>query len=334
MKKKLIIILSATFAVLLVLASAWAIIINSTQRNLTTAQPLQDDNETMPLRGLPFCMELTPDLRFKFDTGADISTINDRDLETLRKKGYKIKESHMPITGRDGYGKYIFSVKRYTVDLPIGGYRVLTDSLGNSELVYTGKPANTIMNVDFAHTEDTLSTIGLDVLQKFKLECLYNPGAVCLRNDVDTEQYQEVAKLQTNIYLLDRFWPSERCYVIISVNQHPNIFLMDTGLQKTAIKMPTSDIIRSKYALHNDSIRTMLHAFEAQVEDQAWVDFGNRSGSRRVFYYDNSEDKYQVNLLNVFDQDLVIDIPDKAIYFRTVVNHKKKADQLPAQPVL
>lgn len=60
----------------------------------------------------------------------------------------------------------------------------------------------------------------------------------------------------------------------------------------------------------------MRHSYSAKVDDKAWVEFGNRCGTKAVYYYDNQEDSYQMNPLNMFEQDLVIDIEGQAIYFR------------------
>lgn len=306
-------------ALLTALAVAWFWIIGSTQNSLRLETPSNLSQTIIPVTATPYCALLAPGLNIKIDTGADISTLSDEDAERLKAMGFEIKESGMPISGRDGYGRYIFSLKRYTVSLPIGGYVQNTDSLGRRNFSYQGKPDNYIHNVDFAPTADTLSTLGLDVLRKFKLEFDFEEKCLKLHDSIPTS-YQHVSDLLCNIKLFDKLWSGKRIYMILSVNQHPQIYQVDTGLQRTAIKMPASESRRSNHPLRIDSIHTMLKSYSAKVDDKAWVEFGNRCGTKSIYYYDNTEDDYQFNPLNVFDQDLLLDIEGQALYFRPSSN--------------
>ena len=92
---------------------------------------------------------------------------------------------------------------------------------------------------------------------------------------------------------------------------------MDTGLQRAAIKKPMEAMAYAKHTLRTETVpMTRNRTFEAYVDDDAWIDFGSRSGSKKVYYLDNGEEPFQVNPLNVFTQNLVVDIEGGAIYFR------------------
>ncbi len=313
--KKRITILTTVLILLVAFVGGWIWITRTSQSSLTLEKGLGKDGVTLPVVSMPYCAMLAPGLKFKIDTGADISTLSEIDADKLREMGYEIKESLRPMTGRDGYGRYIFSPKRYTVSLPIGGYDISTDSLGRRRISYTGSPTNKILNVDFAQTSESLSTLGLDFLKKFKLEFNYLDRSMTLHDSIP-ESYQHVANLISNVSLKDHIWSSDRVYMILTVNQYTQLYQLDTGLQRTAIKMPVSEIPRATHTLHDDSTYTMVAAYAAKVDDRAIVEFGNRCGSKAVYYYDNDEDTYQFNPLNVFVQDLVIDISGRGIYFR------------------
>lgn len=302
-------------AFLAILLIIWFWIIGSTQNDMRSEHPLDIAENSIPMTDMPFCAVMVPGLKFKIDTGADISSLSDEDAEKLKQMGYEVKTSYKPITGRDGYGRYIFSPKRYTVTLPMGGYKVSKDSLGNCRYTYSGHPANKILNVDFAPTANQVSSLGLDFLRKYKLEFDFNEKAIKFHDTIPAD-YQHVSDLLCNVSIKDKFWSAKRLYIILSINQRPQIYQMDTGLQRTAIKMPEEEIKRAKHILRDDSIFTMRHSYSAKVDDKAWVEFGNRCGTKAVYYYDNQEDSYQMNPLNMFEQDLVIDIEGQAIYFR------------------
>lgn len=318
MKKKYIITLSL-LAFIVALSAIWYGITRSTQGDATLDHPLDETVVEMPLGGLPIAVEVTPGISFKFDTGADISTLSDKDVERLRALGYEVEESWKPIAGRDGYGDFIFSPRRYTVSLPLGGYRRQADSTGVVSLVYSGSPANVMRNVDFAPCGDNMSTLGLDVLRRFKLERAYRSHSLLLHESVPAG-YQSVAKLEKSLRLSDIFWSSHRCYIVVSVNQVPHIFFVDTGLQRAAVKMPYADSVKMRHPLKDDSISTMNATYKARLDESAWIDFGNRSGTKKVYFYENPEYDYQINPLNVFAQDLVLDIDGGEIFFRPQIN--------------
>ncbi len=291
------------------------LITRSTQKNFHAEQPMDDVDIIMPIAGTPYFIETAPGLKFKFDTGADMSALSEKDAETLRKMGYEVTESFGPILGRDGYGDILFSSRRYTVALPVGGYETRQDSAGNRSVHYSGHPATVLRNVDFAKSDGEISTLGLDILRKFKIECRFNDKTVSLTEHIPAH-FSKVVEMEHNIHLTDILWSPVRSYVIVSVNQRPNVYQVDTGLQRAPVKKPSSSIARAKHSLRRDSLSTMRQGYEAYVDDEGWIDFGSRSGTKKVYYYDNNEDSFQVNPLNIFQQDLIIDIEGKGIYFR------------------
>ena len=320
MKKKYVITLSIFGIILLCIGLRFWIMGSSCTGPV--AQKELNGSDVMPLNGAPLCVEIAPGLRFKFDTGADISSINEKDLEKLQKMGYNHRIINRPIAGRDGYGAHFFGTKRVIVNLPIGGYTIVSSADSCQSLVYSGKPTNELIDVEFALTDKECSTFGLTLLQKFKQEFLFLPHAVTFHSSVP-DFYQHVAGIETDTQLLDYIWPAKRPYLILNVNQVPNIFFLDTGLQRTSVKMPTRDEFRSKNPLRSDSFRSMVHVYPAKVDDAAWVELGNRSGAKMICYYDNTEDDYQFNPLNLYSQDMFLDLEGKSLLFRPTSSTEK-----------
>ncbi|MCM1348104.1 MAG: retroviral-like aspartic protease family protein [Firmicutes bacterium] len=313
--KKFITIFGITVGVaLLVLVLGCIAVSRGTQHGFSVEQ-LSDETPLMPLSGIPYCLEVMPGLKLKFDTGADISTLTDADAEKLRQAGYEVKEKFGPIGGRDGYGRTEITARRYTVTLPVGGYVINADSTGKSSLVYSGSPAALLHNVDFQKVESGISTLGLDFLRKFKIECIYNLQAAMLGSTMP-QGYQKVIDITRNLHFWDYLWSPIRSYITVNVNQNPNIYLIDTGLQRAAVKKPYSQRNRAKGNLHHDSVKSLVNKYDAWVDEEAWIDFGVRSGTKPVHYYDNPEDDYQINPLNVFQQDILLDLENAGIYFR------------------
>ena len=56
----------------------------------------------LPILNSPGEVELIPGLRFKIDTGSDLSTITMSDLELLDSLGFEVHKKIYPVVGRDG----------------------------------------------------------------------------------------------------------------------------------------------------------------------------------------------------------------------------------------
>lgn len=329
---KLRTILIAVIGLIIIGVGSVVLLSRSTQRSLEFDQDFAGSSIPVPFKGKPYTVELMPGLNFRFDTGADISSISQRDVQKLRDLGYEVEEKFYPVIGRDGYGSFVFNPKRYTVCLPVGEYVFRKDSAGVEHLDYTGRIKNVIRKVDFAATDEAMSSLGLDFLKAFKFEWKPEAKAMGLRRDIPAG-YHKIATMQKNVHLLDNLWSGDRCYVILSVNQHPHIFLLDTGLQDTSVKLPLRDTIHVHSDLRTDSVPTMRHTFIVKVDDKGWVDIGSRAGTRRVYYYDNIEDDYQFNLFNAFKRDMIIDLDGLGIYFGTKQDELTGYVAVPALPM-
>lgn len=278
----------------------------------------------MPISGKPQFLQITPDLRFKLDTGADASSITEDDLNKLRKMGYKVEEVFYPAIGRDGRGDIVFSTKRYRVDLPFYTYSVIKEN-GHTVLDSLGVPVidiehparpNVIHNVDFMPSKTGYSVLGIDFLEKFKIESHGRQRMLAFYFDMP-KGYEETAKL--TISKSPKFWHllGHRYYIDLDVEGYTNSYFLDTGIQGAFLKRSKKEckeINMDDFIL--DTVASYRGRFPALRDDNAWIKIGNREGRRVVYYYDNDEESFAINPLNMFDYDLLIDFAGGKLMFK------------------
>lgn len=278
----------------------------------------------MPVSGKPQFLTLTPELRFKLDTGADVSTITEEDLQTLEKNGYKVEKLFYPAMGRDGRGDINFSTVRYRVDLPFFTYSVvkkdghtIRDSVGEPiiDMLHPVRK-NVIHNVDFMPSKTGFSVLGIDFLEKFKLESIGRNRMAAFYFDMP-KGYEEVAKIYESREPMQWAYLGHRYYVDIDIDGQTDPYFIDSGIQKAFIKRPSDDIVREgKTNLDADTVASYRGKFPAMRDDNAWIKIGNREGKRIVYFYDNDEEVYAINPLNMFDYDLLLDFAGGKMMFK------------------
>ncbi|MDE6048808.1 MAG: hypothetical protein K2G09_03850, partial [Paramuribaculum sp.] len=220
----------------------------------------------IPILSAPGEIELIPGLRFKVDTGSDLSTITESDLALLDSLGFSVKKKWYPVIGRDGGGKYNFNLKRYTVDLPLVQYDIKTDDRGKKYGVGRLKDATVLRNVDFVPSTSGMSVLGIDFLEKFKLEYDFTNRAIALyQADPDTT-YLTCAELYTSKSLLLMPMLGKRYSLDLKAAGYEGRFFIDSGIKDARIKMPASQVeIVHKADLVDDTVISALGAFPAKV---------------------------------------------------------------------
>lgn len=270
---------------------------------------------TSPLR-----VEVSDGLIFKLDTGSDISSISPDDLEKLRSLGVSITEKPLPVIGRNTVGDLMISSKRYLIDLPLSFVTIYTDSTG-SNLIREHIPQsdNLLVGAEFVLTEDngSPSAIGIDILQKFYVEYLYDNQIIRLHTK-RPDGYQDFSNFHASIWPSHFIWPGKRYYLDMEVDNVTDAYFIDTGLRNVSVKLPMSRSGMSRRRLSDDSLVSHLGSFPAK-SDNVWVEVGNRAGSQKALYSDNEEEPYSLNPMNVFTQDLLIDFPRKTMALRPYV---------------
>ena len=175
MKKFFLIFL--TSVIMLVCLALILVHVLAPQKNLRVGNP-QVSMGKMLLSGTPLVAELIPGMKFKIDTGADYSTINEDDLERLREAGVEIRPKTLLGVGRDGHGSYGIHTNAVSVKLPLYDYDFATDSLGRTIVSGGPREVNSFEELDLFVVPEAISTLGIDVLQKFLVEYLYVERAI------------------------------------------------------------------------------------------------------------------------------------------------------------
>lgn len=324
MKRRILIVLASV--IVLVCVAYAAVSMLSSQSNLRV------EKTEGPLCLLPILsnlpeVELVPGIRFKLDTGSDLSTITEEDLARLDSLGFYAKESFYPVIGRDGNGKININTKRYTVSLPLLKYEIRTDSLGSRYGVGRWQDANIIHNVEFAPSVTGKSVLGIDFLQKFRMEFQFNNRVIALYLD-DPDGYITCTGLIPSKAPLNIPMLGKRYFVDFKVDGHEESFFLDTGIRDASIKMPIEEAVKSRGQLTTDTIVSALGSFPAKVSDKAIVSMGERIGLGTVYYCDNKEEPYAFNPFNLFLQDVLLDFPNRVLKLRPFYKKDKTIPDL------
>ncbi len=268
----------------------------------------------LPLSGIPIHVEVTPDISFKFDTGSDASSITEEDLEKLKKLGFKIEKKFYPVIGRNGAGKINWTFTRYRVDIPLYDYDYFIDSTGNIAGRVKPESLNVLHNVDLVLSTTGFSVLGVDFIEKFKVEYRYDEKAIGLYFN-SPEGYEPFVDLTVSRNPIKDLWQSNRYYFSAKVQNITNDYFLDTGLQRTPLKLPKSDASRTRNDLIPDTAytQTRQHAHPALIDRKAWVMIGDRAGTTATWYYDTSEEPYSANPFNFIKQDFVLDLKSRKI---------------------
>lgn len=213
--KRIIIVISC---VVILVALVYGLLCTLSSQNDMKASRADGLIGVLPLVDQKVKVEPVPGLIFKFDTGSDISTITESDLQLLRDMGMSVEKKIYPVAGRDGNGRTRFCLTRYTVSLPLYDYRFLTDSVSGQVRAVADKASlNVLEGVDFAPSQTGYSVLGVDFIEKFKVAYDYMNGAVRLYFDLP-QGYEAFNKIYYSRSVADGLWLGKRYYMDMRVN--------------------------------------------------------------------------------------------------------------------
>lgn len=298
---------------------------------LSSQHDIRSDKDTvcvakMPMSGSPRFVSLAPGLKFKIDTGSDVSSITEADLAKLEELGYKARRTYYPTFGRNGRGdKYVWW-ERYTVDLPFMKFKTQRDTATRARTVtYRNQLYNVIRNVDFVKAKTDFSVLGTDFLEKFKVEYRFNDDVIALYTDMP-DGYEDYYELEASTSPDEALWLGNRYYLTFKVDRIPNRYFLDTGLMDISLKLPTEALSRTKRNLTDGVARSLRGEWPCKIDSGAWIEAGNRAGMYIAHYYDNDEEEYAVNPINMFYQDALIDFPGRRLYLRSMCRTPRSDD--------
>lgn len=314
MKSKITITL---IAILLCAVISYGFVLSRTSQNDISYDNPDGIVGTMSLSGPQLVAEIAPGLVFKIDTGSDLSTITAEGLAILEKMGYNPRKEIYPVLGRNGVGDIQLSATRYKIDLPFHHKVYENDSTTYNEII------NVIHNVDFAPSKNGLSVLGIDFLQKFKIEYQYHNKALNLYVKLPAG-YVQCVDLSYSKALMTSIWLGKRYYIPISIESDENNYFIDTGLQKVGIKLPYHEVKRTLRPLYTDTVLSARGQYSALIDHSAILSCGDRGGAYTAYYYDNDEEEFAMNPFNLFTQDVLIDFIDLKLYLRPTYNIPKR----------
>lgn len=283
----------------------------SSQDDLESERPIGMLGELALLSDKPQFVQIRPELTFKIDTGADISTITEDDLNILDSLGFDIKRSFYPVAGRDGVGNMNFHTHRVTVDLPLYNWHTKRDSLGNTTNQCEFASENILHNVDFAISHTGFSVLGIDFLEKFAIEARNSDSVIAIYWGAP-DSYEIVAPLHTSITPGAILTPGHRYYMSVDVDGIKDDYFLDTGVMRAFVKRPTAELNNPDAPqLYSDTVHALRHSTAAVADPKSWVVIGNREGRTTTYYFDDDEESHMINPLNLFDNiNMLFDFPN------------------------
>lgn len=260
-------------------------------------------------------VNIRPELKFKFDTGSDISTITERDLAILDSLGFKCEKKFYPVIGRDGAGDMQYESVRYTVDLPLYCWNVEKDSAESRDYDCQYGSVNVLHNVDFAPSETGFSVLGIDFIEKFKVEFRNSDKIIALHFDTP-KGYEHSADMKISGSIVNRVTLGHRYFINLTVDDDTNDYFLDSGIQRAFVKRPADEVPPEGRHITNDTAVSMRGRFPAKVNSNGWLKLGQREGRVKIYYYDSMEEDHAVNIFNLFvEVNVVLDFPNKQLLF-------------------
>lgn len=277
-------ILLYTFAVLLVCAVVFGCMVvyshKSAQSNLTLEQET-DNLGVMPL-SIDNIVEFAPGLRFRIDTGSSSNTISPEYLKMLKDMGCRVDSSFRPKIIKSAIGEKRITTRRYTVDLPVNKYRVITDSTGvrTASDLDPEERVNTVLNVDFVPAKPGKPRLGLQFIRKFYMEFLIDLHAIRFWRKMP-DNYKEIGQMYAETSPL---WEGKR-FMDMSINGQKHSFFINTSMPRVSILMPedmAGDV--DGETVFNDTIPSVLGDRPGVIDYKVWVEWGNRGGNNVAFF--------------------------------------------------
>lgn len=241
-----------------------------------------------------------------FDMGSRHSFISSAELDRLTEIGYPFRLERCLMVTTDPSGRYKLYTRKVVLDIGLpnpelpGGYY----HIRNADLLVSDRADDNIF--------------GMDILRRFVLERTWDNNEMRLYKNVP-EGYVPVCDI--NVYdaeLGNLLSPSLRASIMLTVNNdEPREYFFDTGgeMRKYELVQPRANADYALSSLTQDSITGHL------IQPRCYVTFGDRLRYSSVVYCDTLHtDKYSVNPLRLFDQDMVLDMPGRKMLVHKTSN--------------
>lgn len=241
-----------------------------------------------------------------FDLGSRHSFINRSSVARLDSFGTTIKFKNILLWTTDADGRYHLYTKKAVLDVYIPNWQ-LPDSF------------YVIRNVELLLEEDDHpNVLGMDLLHDIVIERLWPENIVNLYKEVPAG-YHTITNIRIHNSFLGSFVSSSgRASIELTVNDDkPREYFCDTGGEMVDIEVvqPDSQLHMATSSVVTDSVTGL------KIQRQCRVSFGDRLRYSKVVYCDTLHtDKYSVNPLKLFDQDLILDMRGRRVMIHKTRN--------------
>lgn len=247
-------------------------------------------------------IEIAPDVVVRLNTGSSISCLTPEQCRKLEEKGINVRRQWFPTLAHDSRGDMFVAWDRYIVDLPA--------SLDPED-------SRTIDNIIFvAAPEGTESMIGTDFLECFVMEYKPRRGTVRFRSALP-KGYVLLTRLHSPLLDHSLLGNGNRYYTTLEVNNTPNKYFIDSGIDALPLKLPLADTVSGNMKSETE----LYHSYHGDVtalrSDTVWMKMGNRVGSRGALFAQTKGEKYVLNPMDFFTDDVVFDFRAMGIYIKT-----------------
>ena len=238
------------------------------------------------------------------DMGSRHCFITNETLERMKDDGYPLVEYPTLIYTTDQSGHYRIYTRK--VVMPVNLF-VRPDS---DEVV-------TFNNVELLISDSKEGNIlGMDFLERFVIERDIETGYISLLRNVPND-YTFVCDINSHDSTIgDIIGYSRRVYIPLQVNdEEPQNYYFDTGrgIRTCELVQPIRNVNRATSNVYVDSLTGLI------TQDNCRVVIGNRMRFARVTYSDSLHtDKYSINPFRVFNRSIVMDLPDRKLYYRSI----------------
>lgn len=240
--------------------------------------------------------------RVFFDMGSRHTFIRRDVMEQLLASGYPMELSRILLFTSDTNGKWRFYTQKVRMDIMLPN-----PQMPDSVFI--------VKNVDLIVGDEHFDNlIGMDVLKNFVIEYDFDEMDVRMYTSVPAG-YHPVSDI--NLHVTgpgDDFSSSCRASIPLAVNdEEMRDYFFDTGgrMRDFDIVLPMSSRHLATSAITVDSVSGLF------TQEHCRVNFGDRLRYCRVVFSDTLHtNRYCVNPLRMFHQDIVIDFPGRKLYTR------------------
>lgn len=246
------------------------------------------------------------------DMGSRHCFITSETLNQLKESGYDAREQQTLI---------------YTTD-PAGRYRIYTRKVVMPVYLFCRPDTDAVVAFNgvellISDTEEG-NVLGMDFLEQFVIERNNNDNSISLLRNVP-EGFTFVCDINSHDSTIgDLIGYSRRVYIPLQVNDEaPQNYYFDTGrgIRSCELVQPLKNVNKATSKVYVDTLTELM------TQDNCRVFIGNRMRFARVTYSDSLHtDEYSINPFRVFNRSIVMDLPNRKLYYKRVANAK---DSLP-----